>query len=320
MSIGFLTPTAAVVAAGALLPLAALVAVSRRAARLRRMLGLPAPPRRRLALPLLGASGAAALLGLAAAQPVLERTTPRRVRTDAEAYIVIDISRSMLARERRSPTRLARAKAAAAQIRAELRDVPVGIASLTDRVLPHLFPTADEDVFAATLGRSIGIQRPPPRARFYSVGTSIEALGDLATRGYFAPTAARRLVVVLTDGETQAVNAGLLRRLFARGPPIRTVFVHIWGKDERVYANGVVEPQYRADPTAPAVLASIALVIGAQVYGDDEAGAAAEASRELVGAGRTRVEGFRREPVALAPFLAAGALLPVALLLGRRER
>ena len=40
----------------------------------------------------------------------------------------------------------------------------VGIASLTDRVLPHLFPSTDVDVFEATIERSMAIERPPPRS------------------------------------------------------------------------------------------------------------------------------------------------------------
>jgi hypothetical protein len=320
MSIGFLTPAAALIAAGVLLPLTALVAVSRRATRLRRALGVPQPPRRRLGVPLLGTFAAAALLGLAAAQPVLERTTPKRVRLDAEAYLVLDISRSMLARESGSPTRFARAKAAAAQIRAELPGIPVGIASLTDRLLPHVFPTTDEDVFAAALHRSIGILRPPQRARFYSLGTSLDSLNALATRGYFSPAATQRLVVVLSDGESQPVNADRIRRLFARQPPIRTVFVQFWDEDERVYTNGVAEPQYRPDPAAPAVLRSVALAMGAEAYGEDETGEAADRSRELLGSGPTRTEGRRRNPVALAPFLTLAAFLPLSLVLVRRSR
>ena len=61
---------------------------------------------------------AAALLGLAAAQPRLEWTSDKRVRDDAEAIVVIDTSRSMLARTSpRSQIRYARATAAALRFR-----------------------------------------------------------------------------------------------------------------------------------------------------------------------------------------------------------
>ena len=61
-----------------------------------------------------------------------------------------------------APTRLERVQAHAEELRAHLPGVRVGILSLTDRLLPHLFPTVDESVFRSTLMKSIGIERPPP--------------------------------------------------------------------------------------------------------------------------------------------------------------
>jgi len=321
MDINFLTPIGAVLAVAAVLPLAAVALLWRRAGRLRRSLGLPERPRRRLAAPMLAASGAAALLGLAAAQPVLERTIPRRVRTDAEAYLVLDVSRSMLAREGLdSPSRFARARAVAARIRAAVPEVRVGLGSLTDRVLPHVFPTADEDVFAAALADSIGIERPPPRASFITRATSLDSLAELSTKGFFSPAATRRLVVVLTDGESEPVTGDRVRRALVRPPAIRIVFVQFWDEDEHVYSRGAVEPQYRPDPTARRILDALALATRGSVYTEQEAGEAAAASRRLLGSGPTRIEGRGREPVALAPFLALGALVPAGLFLGRRDR
>ena len=49
------------------------------------------------------------------------------MRSDAEAYIVLDVSRSMLAAEEDgAPTRLLRARRAAARVRGDLADVPSG--------------------------------------------------------------------------------------------------------------------------------------------------------------------------------------------------
>ncbi|MEX2212077.1 MAG: VWA domain-containing protein [Gaiellaceae bacterium] len=321
MEIGFLTPLGALLAAGVLLPLLALVGVSSRAARLREALGLARLARRRLVAPVLAASGAAALVGLAAAQPVLERTVPQRVRTDAEAYVVLDISRSMLAREEPgAATRFARAKAVAAQVRAGLPGVPVGLASLTDRVLPHVFPSADEDVFAAALADSIAIERPPPRSSFLSRATSFDALAEIATRRYFSPAARHRLVVVLSDGESEPVTAARVGRLFGRSPAIQTLFVHFWDEGERVFTRGASEPQYRPDPNARTILDGLAVATGGQVFGEREGAAATEAARQALGTGPTQVEGRRRDPVALAPLFAAGAFLPLGLLLWRRDR
>ncbi len=146
---------------------------------MRGALGVVEPRRRELVPPLVGLVLGGVLLGLAAAQPVFEWTSDRTVRTDAEAFVVLDVSRSMLAqRSLDEPMRIERAKKAATELRAALPDVPVGVASLTDRVLPHLFPSADQEVFEATLERSVGIEQPPPRSSFLTGATSLECAGD----------------------------------------------------------------------------------------------------------------------------------------------
>ncbi|HXF98726.1 MAG TPA: VWA domain-containing protein, partial [Gaiellaceae bacterium] len=264
---------------------------------------------------------AGALLGLAAAQPVLEGATTRRVRTDAEAFFVLDTSRSMLARRAPgAPSRLARAKAVAEEVRRALPDVRAGLASITDRTLPHLFPSADEDVFRATLARAIGVDRPPPVHRLLARATQLEALADVPRQEFFSPSARARLLVVLTDGETLAGSGLRLGPLFRRPPAIGTVFVHVWGRDERVYAGGVAEPGYRADPAARATLERLAREVGGRVLAESEAGAAAGLARELLGRGPTVARGLRSWRVPLAPYLVAAGLLPLAVLLVRRGR
>ncbi len=162
---------------------------------------------------------------------------------------MLDVSRSMLAQPNLdSPQRIERAKAAASTLRASLSDVPVGLASLTDRVLPHLFPGTDQEVFAATLERSLGIEQPPPRASFATGATSLNALATLRGLRYFTPNSTKRLAIVLTDGESQPVSNARLGGLFRRSPAIEVVFVQFWDEDERVFSRGVPEPQYIAGP------------------------------------------------------------------------
>ena len=249
MTLTFLTPGAALVALLVVVPLAAALLVSSRAAGIRQGLRLPSPRLRSRVVPFIALVTAAVLVGVAAAQPVLERSTHFRVRSDAEVYVVVDVSRSMLARpDRSSPGRMARAVSAAVEVREGLSGVKVGIASLTDRVLPHLFPSANEDAFRATIEQSIGIDRPPPGARLSANGTTLEALGAVATRRFFSPTAQKRLLVVITDGETRPLNEGAVAASLARPPGIQTVFVHVWGPSERVYVQGIAAPDYRPDP------------------------------------------------------------------------
>ncbi len=276
---------------------------------------------RQLLVPVGALLAAAALIGVAAAQPVLEQTSERRVRTDVEAFFVVDVSRSMLAQTAQgSPTRLERAKRLATELRAALPDVPVGLASFTDRVLPHLFPNADVDVFQATLDRSIGIERPPPSVSFLSNATKLDSLAAIRGLRYFAPKAKKRLVVVLTDGESLPVANARLGTLYRRPPAISTVFVHFWNEKERVFSRGVPEPEYLPDPSSRPILDGLAASTGGSVHGESSIAVVARAAREHLDSGPTVVQGSRSGRTALAPFLAMAAFLPLSILLLRRDR
>ena len=63
----------------------------------------------------------------------------------------------------------------------------MGVASLTDRVLPHLFPTLGANAFAAVVDSGIGIERPPPDRRARRA-TAFLALGDLGRVAFHRPT------------------------------------------------------------------------------------------------------------------------------------
>ena len=327
MTIDFLTPSGGLIVLAVLVPIAAFLAISRRAARMRRGLVLPEPPLRFRLVPLVAILAVAGLLGLAATQPLLQRSTSRSVRSDAEVLMVMDISRSMLAqRNPASPARLERAKGAADRLRASLPGVPVGIASMTNRVLPHLFPSADEEVFRATLERAIGIERPPPGSSFIAAvqdtltnATSLASLAGVASQRFYSPAASRRLLVVLTDGESQRVSAPAVGRSL-REAGIETVYLQFWAANERVFTAGTPE-SYRANPAARSILDGLAAATQGRVYDESNVGAAVRRAREVLGSGPTRVEkDDRRQPLALAPYLAAAAFLPLALLLWRRDR
>ena len=321
MSLTFLTPTAALLAFGVVVPLAVFVFRRRHARRVRGRLGLGEPARRRLVVALGSLFAAAALVGLAAAQPVLERDTTLHVRTDAEVFVVLDITRSMLAQTSVSaPMRIDRAKEVASTYRASVPTVRVGLASLTDRVLPHLFPSPDEETFRSTVAGALGIERPPPRENLSVNATTLEALTGLAVRRFFSRGARHRLAVVLTDGESRAVNEISVAAALRRPPAVETVFVHVWDEGERVYSQGVPEAEYRPDTTARDRLDRLADANDGGVYSEDELGAAVAKSRELLGEGPSVVETAKRERRPLAPYLAAAAFLPLAFLLGRLSR
>ena len=319
MDVRFLTPLGAALALTLLVPLAVLVLRERRVRRVRTSLGLSQAPLRSLVPLAVALAAVPCLLGLAAMQPIIETTKTIDERTDVEVFVVTDVSRSMLASSRAgSRTRLERVQAEAEQLRTQLPGVPVGILSLTDRLLPHLFPTADETVFRSTLAKSIGIERPPPALFFSTRATQLNALAGVPERGFFSPSARKRLLVVYTDGESQPVDAELTRA-FARKPRVETLFVHVWGADERIYETGVPERGYTPDPRSAAALRHAADLTGGRVFEETESGAAADTAAELIGDGPTRERVLEGERRALMPYATMLALLPLGFVLIRRN-
>jgi hypothetical protein len=319
-SLTFLSPLAALVALGVAVPLAALLLAERRAAQARSLLRLAPPGLARQAAPAAGILLTAALLGVAAAQPVVRTLDERRVREDAQALFVVDTSRSMLASTRPgATTRFERAQAAAQRLRAQLQEVPTGLASLTDRVLPVVLPTADGRVFSSALTRALEVDSPPPQQRAIRA-TTLGALRDVVAGRYFPARIERRLVVVFTDGETQPLDSVSLVRALRRGEVLGPLFVHVWRPDELVFGpNGVPEPGYRPDATSGARLDALARSAGSRVFGPGETEAAAGAARRLLGEGSVTLRGREVRSLELAPYAALSALVPLGFLLWRRN-
>ena len=321
MDVSFLAPAWGLIVLAAVIPLAGLVLAARRVERAHVELRLAAP-RRAGALPLAAALVAVVgFLALAAAQPVVDWTKTRYARADAQAFFVFDTSRSMLAAPAPgAPNRFDRARAAALRIRAALGEVPVGVASLTDRALPHLFPTASTAAFAGTVQRAIGIERPPPSEGFNVRVTALSALSSFATQTFFSPAAHRRLLVVLTDGETRPFVEARFAAVFQRPPGIRTIFIRFWGPDERIWGRGGrAEPRYRPDATSAQAIVTLARAVGGRAYDESSPGAVARAARRAVGDGPRVAVGQEPSHLVLAPWLALAALVPLVYVLWRRN-
>ncbi len=261
-----------------------------------------------------------ALLGLAAAQPVASSVRPLEGRVDAEVIVVFDITKSMNARtSTRSARRFDRAVTAAEELRAALPDVPVGVSSLTDRVLPHLFPTTSANAFTATLDRAIGVERPPPDRLGRGRVTNLGALSTLGTHNFFGARAERRVAVVFTDGESVQFDHGTLRARLFTGR-VQPVFVHVWGPEERVFGRGGVPDRlYRPDPTSRDVLDQLAELLDGAAVAEGEIDAAVRAVRRRLGTGRTGEQGEELQATELAPHAALAAALPLLFLLWRRN-
>ncbi len=316
----FASPEAGLVALVVLVPLVALVAVARRARDLRARLGLQ---EHGSALRAGGIAlvGVAVLVGLAAAQPVWAETKIQRIRSDAEIYFVLDTSRSMLASSGPSGrTRLDRAKDEALSLRKRFPDIPSGIASITDRPLPHLFPSPDEQAFRATVDQAVAVEQPPPMAFFRKKSSTLATLSAVATRGFYTPSARRRVLVVLTDGESRPFDTAALGVVLRRGSGIKPVFVHVWKEDELVYTNGAPEADYRPDPASAAFLSRIAAAAGGSTFEEHDLAGAARAIRSDVGAGPTKATQRSRSELALGPYFLLASVVPLGFLLARRAR
>jgi hypothetical protein len=319
VSIVFLTPAGALVSVAALVPVTAAMLGAARTRRVRSTLGLAPPARGADAVALIALAAVIALLGLAAAQPVIARESARQVRTDAQALFVLDISRSMAAASRPgSPTRLERARAAARRLRASIPQVEAGVATLTDRVLPDLLPVADPASFERTVDRSVRIEEPPPRSTAIRA-TSYAALDDIPAGNYFAPAAKKRVIVLLTDGETQPIDESqVARALTDAGISLETI--RTWGAHESIFrAAGKADAAYRPDPNGALALAALTSAAGGQAFEETGLDAAASALRRTLGAGpTTRAAERERDEFELGPFVAALALVPLAVLAFRR--
>jgi hypothetical protein len=320
MEISFLSPEAGFVAFAAALPLAFLLAGERRTRRIREILRLDAPARSQRGALVASVVAVPALLGLGAMQPVVDRSTAHVTRTDAEIFFVLDTSRSMIAsRTPTSRTRLERARAAAVRVRRQLGQVPAGIATMTDRLLPHLFPTPDLEVFAATAERTIAIDQPPP-VNWNRTATTLGALSALATRNFYSREIRRRVAIVFTDAESRPYATEQIGALFRRKPRVLPLFVRVGSVNERVYTiDGEVEEAYRPVPAAAATIRTLAAATGGEAFDETELRLVVDAARRAVGSGRTEVRGNERNKLALAPYTVALAFLPLGLLLWRRN-
>lgn len=316
LAVAFASPWAGLVGLAAAIPLAALLVAARRSDRVARLLGLrPAPGRVALAAGAIVVLGA--LVGAAAAQPVASSRAPRRVRADAEAWFVVDTSRSMLASAAvEAPTRFARARRAAIALRARLPEVEAGIASFTDRPVPNLFPTASQPAFAATALGALAIERPPPGPAGAIRSSSFEGLAALPRDEFFSPSAHRRLIFVLTDAETRPFD--IRRTAKAFGTRYKLLVIRFWSRSERVYQPDGSAEAYLPDPASHKDADRLVRATHGATFDETQLDAAAAAARSYLGSGPTRRVGNEPRPVPLAPWLLAAAFLPLGLLLSRR--
>lgn len=330
-----LSPWGALVSVVAIVPVLAVALAAGRSARAARALGLAAPSPWPAALAAGLAAAGVALLGLAAAQPALETTQRRSIRGESQVLFVVDVSRSMLASSAAgAPTRLDRAQEVVRRLRAEVGDVPAGIAGMTDRVLPYLFPTVDPAAFDLTLRSSVLPDAPPPGEQ-NTVATTFDALSQLVGTGYFAPGAKQRACVLVTDGETRSGADAADGFVVETGTAFasvgadlggergcRLLVVRVGGPGDRIrLPGGRIEGQYRPDAAAPGTVRALADASDGWAFSGGELAEAGSALRSVVSTGPTTAVEAGRTLHRLAPWLAlAGALALVVLVAIRARR
>jgi len=319
MDFQFLTPIDAAFALAAVVPLVALWLAQTRMERIRRLFSLKSPRRRELAGVVVALVLLPALVGVAAAQPVVIRHQLLEQRDDVQAFFVFDTSTSMAARTGPDGlTRLQRAKQEAEQVIPKLGDIPVGLATMTDRVVPVVMPTSSLVLIHRTLGQSVAINKPPPSQFYKGRATHFSALFPLSNYNFYNPGVPRRILVVFTDGEATPLHGPIIFEL-ARAMTVYPLFVHVWAPTERLYRHGRVDPKYTPDPTSTTALKRFAAAAHGRVFSESDLHALTQTIRAEAGNSpvQTKVLGYARIP--LAQWFMLAGVVPLGFLLYRRN-
>lgn len=274
-----------------------------------------------------------ALAAVAASEPSLRQVQRVQLRADAEVYVFLDASASMLASSTSSaPTRLEQARQAAAEFARSLpADLPLGAGALPQSPLPLTAPTGNRQLFLSAIDNLTTPGTLPEHLYGNLTATNFGNLAGLVNARYFLPQTRRRIVVVLTDAEgpsfDETSTAAALKRAH-----IHLVFVrfgspsdHIWLR--RRSASPVVDANYSPDLTDLAEVRLLAKDTSGAFYGQDQLPAAIDEVVGMIGHGPDRPAqplSLYANPLgqylvlAALPFLAwlAGALLSFSAPLG----
>ena len=309
----FLTPRAALVGLAFVAPLAALALRERTQARVRSTLELRRPRPARMLVRAFALVALGVLVAAATAQPAVRTTDSTPVRSDAELYLTFDVSRSMLAAG--SPggvTRLERARALGSDVHAALADVPTGIATLTNRMMPLLFPTGDGRAVSAVIDHSVRLMQPRPERLTAARASSLATLGLAADRSYFNPGSRKRVLVVLSDLDTDPFSLNGTLQLLRRHR-IEPFVVRVAAPGERIFDPSGRPYAYASVSTVPVAALRRA---GWHAFDENEAPRLVAGIRSYLGRGPIRPSGRIESQRSLAPVLAlAGLVVAAALVL-----
>lgn len=194
----------------------------------------------------------------------------------------------------------------------------MGVASVTDRVLPYIFPSGNFDAVEATIDQCVAVGNPPPKREIATQATQFGALARITTTNFFLPSAKKRLVIVLTDGESLPFAPRVLGTALGKTSGLYPIFVHFWRPKEQVFTNGAPEVSYRSDPRSGPTMAALGKATHGLAADESQLDRVVSASRAFLGNGKTLPGSSRRDSLALAPFSLLVALVPLGVLLRRR--
>lgn len=291
----------------------------RRTRRLGRLFSLAAPGKREIVTAAVALALLPALVAVAAAQPVVIHAKAFTERLDAQVFIVFDTSLSMSARGGPdAPTRLTRAKDEARTLIPQLGALPVGVATMTDRILPELMPTTTTALALRTVNQSVRINEPPPGINYHGRASTLEALTPIAGDHLFPPGVKHPILVIFTDGEMRAPPV-ITGYSFAQQISVPPLFVHVWEPTDHIYSHGQIDPGYQPDPTSAQTLAHFASLTHGHVFRDGDVSGLLAAIRAEAGSkpATTQLLGFSRVP--LGPWFLLAGVVPLGFLFWRRN-
>lgn len=277
------------------------------------------------------------LAAFAASEPSQGQTKRVELRADAEAYLFVDASASMLASaSANAPTRLQQAREAAARFaRALPTDLPVGAGALPQAPLPLTAPNGDRQLLVAALDNLTVPGTLPERLYGGLTATNFAQLANLTSARFFLPKTRKRIVIVLTDAEGPNFDAGATATSLKHAR-VRIVVVRFGSPRDRIWIHRpgqkpVTDPKYVPDLSDLGEVRLLAGETGGGLYGPGRVGAAITRVERLAGHGPDRpgeplsVYADSLGPYALLaalPFLAwlAAGLLPLSAPLELRER
>jgi hypothetical protein len=124
----------------------------------------------------------------------------------------------------------------------------------------------------------------------------------------------RRVVILLTDGESSPFNPRDVATALHRSRGYRFVAVRFWNSDEQIFdADGRPDPGYHPNPAGVSTMRRLAAALRGRAFSEGQLSAAASYLRSLAETGTSVTSQGMPDYQTLAPFVAAVAVLLLLL-------